>query len=143
MQNCPRGSRQHCIRKNLVQCCLNTSGATLHRSKPFAMLSERLWNVVLILLGHLCTRKTLCNIVPEAPDNIAQEKVLFNVVLKLLHMSHCHMGQHCTCQNPMQSCLRGCRQLCTRKSMFNVVLTLLGQYCTGQNPMKDCPRDSS
>ena len=118
MQYCPRGSRQHCIRKNLVHFCLNTPGTPLHR-------------------------KSLCNIVPEALDNIAQEKILFNVVLKLLHMSHCHMGQHCTCQNPTQICLRGCRQLCTRKSMFNVVLTLLGQHCTGQNPMKDCPRDSS
>ena len=38
MQCCPRGSRQHCI-KNPVQCCLNTYGTTLHRSKPYAMFS--------------------------------------------------------------------------------------------------------
>ena len=41
MQCCPRGSRQHSIRKNPVQFCLNTLGKTLHRSKPYAMLSER------------------------------------------------------------------------------------------------------
>ena len=50
MQCCPRCSRQHCIRKILR-------------------------NVVLILLGQHCTGKTLCNVVPEAPNNIAQEKI--------------------------------------------------------------------
>ena len=39
---CPIGSRQHCIKKNLVQFCLNTLGTTLHRSKPYAILLERL-----------------------------------------------------------------------------------------------------
>ena len=42
MQCCPRGSRQHCIRKNPVQCCLNTLGTILHRSKPYVMLPKRL-----------------------------------------------------------------------------------------------------
>ena len=42
----------------------------------------------------------LCNVVLETPDNIAQEKILFTVVLILL-------GQHCTgnCKNPAQCCL--------------------------------------
>ena len=40
IQCCPRCSRQHFIRKNSVQFCLNTVGTTLHRSKPYAMLSE-------------------------------------------------------------------------------------------------------
>ena len=31
-------------------------------------------SVVLIRLGQHCTRKTLCNVVLEAPDNIAQAK---------------------------------------------------------------------
>ena len=51
--------------KNPVQCYLNTFGTTLHR------------------------KKTLCNVVQEAPDNMAQEKVLCSVVLILL-------AQHCT-----------------------------------------------
>ena len=42
MQYCPRGSRQHCIRKNSVQCCLDTLETTLHRSKLYAMLPEKL-----------------------------------------------------------------------------------------------------
>ena len=42
MQCCPRGSRQHCIRKNPVQYCLNTLGTILHRSKSYVMLPERL-----------------------------------------------------------------------------------------------------
>ena len=39
--------------------------------------------------------KSLCNVVLEAPDNNAQEKVLINVVLILF-------GQQCTGQNPIQ-----------------------------------------
>ena len=64
MQCCPRGSRQLCIRTNAAQCCLNTLGITLHRSKPYAILSERLQitlhkktlcNFALMLLGQHCT----------------------------------------------------------------------------------------
>ena len=42
MQYCLRDTRQHCIIKNPVQSCLNTPGRTLHRTKPYAMLSKRL-----------------------------------------------------------------------------------------------------
>ena len=38
---CPRGSRQHCIKKTPVQCILNTLGSILNRSKPYVMLSQR------------------------------------------------------------------------------------------------------
>ena len=34
MKPCVRGSRQHCVRKNLVQYCLNTPGAKLRRKNP-------------------------------------------------------------------------------------------------------------
>ena len=50
IQCCPWGSRQQCTGKNPVQYCLNTLG-TLHRLKPYAMLSLLSW------------------------DNIAQEKI--------------------------------------------------------------------
>ena len=54
----PKGSRQHCTGKNLVQCCLNTLGTTLHKYGT----------------------NILGNIVLGAPDNIAKEKLLFNIV---------------------------------------------------------------
>ena len=47
------------------------------------MLSEKLYNVVLILLGHLCKVAEDTNY-SEAPDNIAQEKIVFSVILILL-----------------------------------------------------------
>ena len=40
MQCCPKGSRQHCIRQKPVKYCLNSLETILHRSKPYAMLSE-------------------------------------------------------------------------------------------------------
>ena len=43
---CPRDSRQLCIRKNPVQCFLHTFGTTLHRLKPYAILSERLQTIL-------------------------------------------------------------------------------------------------
>ena len=67
MQCCPRGSRQHCIRKILGQCCHNTFGTTSHKSKLYAMLSTRLQTKL-----H---RKNPCNVVPEALDKTVQEKI--------------------------------------------------------------------
>ena len=42
-------------------------------------------------------RKPLCNVVLEALDSIAQEKILYNAVLTLL-------GQYYTSKNPMSCC---------------------------------------
>ena len=66
--------------KNSEQCFLNTPGTTfqccLGRWAPGNITQEKiLCNVVLILLGQHCTGKTLSSVVPEAPDNIAQEKI--------------------------------------------------------------------
>ena len=58
------------------------------------------------------------NVVQESPDNIAQEKILINVVLILL-------GQHSTGKNLVQCCRRGCRQHGTGKVSFNVFLILM------------------
>ena len=63
--------------------------------------------------------KILCNVVLEAPDKNALEKILFNIVVILL-------GQHCTSQNPMQCCPRGFRQNCTGKNRGNMVWTKSG-----------------
>ena len=43
----PRGCRQHSIRKNPVECYLNTLGTMLHRSNLFEMLSEKLVTILL------------------------------------------------------------------------------------------------
>ena len=62
---------------------------------------EKIFNIVLILLGNLAQVKTLCNVFHEAPSNSQQEKILFNVVLIFL------------------------KQHCTEETLFNVVLEAL------------------
>ena len=91
-----RCSRQHCIRNNSVQNCVNILGRTLYRKKHYAMLPQRL-----CCIKKSCARfykyaeatieqfKTLRSFVRDAPHNIASEKVLCNVALILLE-------QHCT-----------------------------------------------
>ena len=81
-QCCPRVSRKHCTGKNPVKCCLNTLGTTLFREKSFSMLYLYSWDTIAQV-------KTLRNVVQESPENIAQEEIVFNVVLILL-------GQHFT-----------------------------------------------
>ena len=79
-------------KKNLFPCCLNFLRTTLHK----------------------VTKKNLCHVVQEAPDNIGHEKIQFNNVVILL-------GQHCTGKNPVQCCPRDSRQ-----------------HCTGKNPVQYC-----
>ena len=83
MQCYPRGSRQLCIRKNHVQCCLNTLRTILHRSKPYAILSERLQttlhkkilrNFALILLGQHCTGKNPMQCCPRGSRQLCIKK---------------------------------------------------------------------
>ena len=38
-----RGSKQLSIKKDPVQCFLNTLGRTLNRSNPYVMFPERFW----------------------------------------------------------------------------------------------------
>ena len=59
---------------------------------------EKIFNIVLILLGNLAQVKTLYNVFHEAPSNSQQKKILCNVVLIFLE-------QHCT-----------------EETLFNVVL---------------------
>ena len=101
----------------------------------FLFYQKILFNVVLIS-WDIAQTKTLCNVVQEAPDNIAQVKILFNFVLILL-------GQHCTGKNPVQFCPNTLRTILHRKKiLFNFVLILLGQHYTGKNPVQFCPRVS-
>ena len=58
---------------------------TMCRKKSCSMMSQFSWD-------NIAQVKTLCNVVQEAPENIAQEKIMFNVVLILLE-------QHCRGKN--------------------------------------------
>ena len=70
MQCCLRGSTQLCIRKNHVQCCLNTLGITLHRSKLYAMLSE--WLQTTTYAMHCCPMQCCSR---GSKQHISQEKI--------------------------------------------------------------------
>ena len=119
---------------------------TLQRKKTCSMLSQN-------SCDNIAQLKSWGN-VQETPDNIAQEKILFNVVLILL-------GQHCTGKIYVQCCPRGSRQysagkklvrwcnvqeapdnIAQEKILFNVVLILLGQHCIGKIYVQCCPRGS-
>ena len=59
---------------------------TLHMKKI-------LCNVIPILLGQYCTKQTLCNVVFEASENIAREKILFSSyfgLISFLTMTSCY-----------------------------------------------------
>ena len=78
MQCCPRSSRQNCI-KNPVQCCLNTLWTTLYSKNPMQCCPRgprqfcirKMFHSMLTAYAIL----VLCNVVPEVPSNISQEKV--------------------------------------------------------------------
>ena len=100
----------------------------MHRSKHCVMLSKRLQTT--LLKKNSCAMyswyswvnieqvKTLYNVIREGPDYITYKKILFNVVLILL-------GQHCTCQNSMQCCVRRSRQLSIRKNPVQCYISTL------------------
>ena len=93
---------QHCTGQNPMQYCLRGSRQHCVKKNPVQFFF---------------------NAVQEVPDNIAEEKILCNVVLILL-------VQHYTGQNFMQCCPRCSRQHCIKKILCNVVVILLGQHCT-------------
>ena len=128
MHYCPRSSRQHYIRKNSVQCCLNTLETTMHRSKPYAMFCLR-------SSRQHCIRKNsvqcCLNTLGSTLHSLKPYAMLSERLQAALHMKKfCSMlillGQHCTDQNPLQYCLRGSRQHCTEKVLCNILLILLG-----------------
>ena len=90
MQCCPGGSRQLCVRKNPVQCCLNTLGITWHKSKPYAILTERfqttlqkkkiLCNFALILLGQHCVGKNPIQCCPRSSRQLCKRKMFHSVL---------------------------------------------------------------
>ena len=65
--------------------------------------------------------KTLCNVVQEAPDNIALEEIMFNVVLIFLII----LGQHRTGKSLKQFCLRGSSQQCMGKNLVQCCLNTI------------------
>ena len=104
------GFRQHGIRKNPVQSCLNTLGTTLHRPWPYPLISEKFQSTMrkkkscaklsYYSWDNIAQLKILCNVAQKAPDNFVSEKSLCNAVLIIL-------GQDSAGQNPVQFCPRG------------------------------------
>ena len=136
----PRGSRQLCIWKNPVQCCLNILGTTLRRSKPYAILSERLQitlhknilcNITLILLGQHCSgknpmpccprgsrqhciRKSLLNLSQYFWENFTQVKTLCNNIRFVLVQSCLEpLVQHCIGFPAVQCFRKSIKTICT------------------------------
>ena len=72
-----------------------------------------------IIQDNIAQVKTLCNVLFEAPDKSAQEKLQFNVVVRLF-------VQHSTGQNPMRCCPRGPSQYCIIKNQVQICLNDLG-----------------
>ena len=121
MQCCPRGSRQHCTRKNsvIILMKVKTLYSAVGGAPDIFAQKKILCNVVSILLEQYCTGKTQCNVVLEAPDNNAQEKILFNVALIFLR-------EYCTGQNPMHCCRWNFRQHCIGKNSVQYCLNTPG-----------------
>ena len=76
---------------------------------------------------------TLFNVAQEAPGNIGQEKLLFNVVLILL-------GRLCNCtgKNFVQCCPKVSRQHCTVKRPVQCCTRVSRQCYMGKNPIPCC-----
>ena len=106
-----QGSRQPCIRKNLVKCCLNSFGTTLHRSKLNEMLFERLQTAL-----H---RKSLAQCCLNTPGTTLRRK-----------KNHQHTMLPLRLQTTMNR----------KKSCLMLSLILVGKHCTGQNSMQCCPK---
>ena len=102
----------------------SASGTTLHKNFPVQCCPRRSYS-----WGNIAQIKTLCSVVFQAPDNNAQEKILFYVVLIL-------WGQHGAGQNPVQCCPRGSRQHCTGKILCKILCKVffifMGQHGTGK-----------
>ena len=136
MQCCPRGSGQFCIKSNAMQCCLNTLGITLHRSKPYAILSERLQttlhkktlcNFALMLLGQHCTGQNPMQCCPRGSRQLCIRENLVQCCLNILerlqttlHKENVPFNINGLCNlGPMQCCYRGPKQHFTAKHSDN------------------------
>ena len=96
----------------------------------------------------------LCSVVEEASDNIAQEKILFNVVLILFGqhgtvMKPCAIlskrlqttqhRKHPVRKHPVQCCHRySWNNTAQVNTLCNVVLEALRQHCITKNPFQCC-----
>ena len=143
MQCCPRGSRQHCIKNNLVHVYLNTFGTTLHRSnlmqlyprgsKQQCTRKKILCKIVLILLGQHCTAESPMQCCQRGSRELCVRKnsvqCCLNNLGTILHRSK----SYAILSDRLQITLH-------KKILCNFVLILLEQCCTGENPMLCCPR---
>ena len=115
MQYCSRGSKKHCM-KNLVQFRLNALGTTLHRSKPYAMLPERLQTT--LHKGKSCAMLSQYSL-----ENIAQLKPYAMLPERLqttLHKENVPFNVNGLCNlGPMPCYSRGSKQHFTGKNSGN------------------------
>ena len=79
-----------------------------------------------LIRDNIAQVKTLCNVVQEAPENIAQGKLLFNVVLILL-------GQYRTDKNLCNVAQKAPDEIAREKnpSQCRLNRSLYGNFCFG------------
>ena len=139
MQCCPRGSRQHCMKKilcNFALILLVRQVKTLShvvQEAPDKFASEKiLCNVLLILSGQHCTVKNPMQYCPRGSRQHCIKNILCNFALILL-------GQHCIGWNPMKCCPKGSRQHCIRKNSLQCTLNTLGTKLHSWKPYAMLP----
>ena len=79
MQYCPRGFRQHCVKKILCNFALILLGQHCTGKSPMQccprgsrqLCIRKMFHSILVAYAIL----VVCNVVPEAPSNIAQKKI--------------------------------------------------------------------
>ena len=106
LQSCSWAVRQHCISNSLKQGWLGQTD----QENTVEVIFQR--KHVCVLWANIA-QIILCNVVQEAPGNIAVQ-ILFNDVLTILK-------RHGTGKNPVQSCRRGSRQHHTGKKSCSVL----------------------
>ena len=114
---------QHCTSQNPMQCCLRCSRQHSIR--------KILCNVLLVLLGQHCTGKTLCNVVPEPPNNIVQEKI--QTISSEQHLMMFQTTLHK--RNPFQYCLNTLWTTLHRSKPYVMLSEILQTTLHQKNPV--------
>ena len=122
-----------------LQISLNILAVTLPRSKPYAILSEKLQttlhqkNLVQHSWNNIVQIKTLFNVLGDPPSNIPQEKIMCLFVLTLLR-------QYCTGKNQLQCCPRGSRQFSPSENPAQFFFITLGTLINSSKPYTLLPK---
>ena len=112
----PQG--QHCARKKLLLCCLNTPWTTLHRLKPCEILSLRLQTTLHKKDFVYCCLNTLGTTLHRSQSHAILSGRLQTTQYRKKILRQLHR------KNP-QYCSRGSRQHCKRKNPVQCRLNLI------------------